>query len=146
MHPDLDPACDFCDIVAREEEAREVLRTEQVVAFFPLEPATIGHTLIIPRQHLPNIWHLDPQTAAALATSTVSVARAIRDALSPDGLNIIQSNGEAATQTVPHLHVHVVPRWHDDAMGRIWPEDTDWTGEQIAAAQTRVRSHLRLAP
>jgi len=144
--PDQDPGCDFCDIVARQEDAREVLRTEQVVAFFPLEPATLGHTLIIPRQHLPNIWHLDAQTVAILATATISVSRAVRDALNPDGMNIIQSNGEAATQTVPHLHVHVVPRWHDDAMGRIWPESTDWTGEQMSAAQTRIRSRLRETP
>lgn len=144
--PGSDPECDFCDIVAREEDAREVLRTEHVVAFFPLEPATLGHTMIIPRQHLPNIWHLDEQTAAVLASATLAVAHAVRDALKPDGLNIIQSNGEAATQTVPHLHVHVVPRWHDDTMGPIWPADTDWTEAQMTAAQTRIRSHLRPTP
>jgi diadenosine tetraphosphate (Ap4A) HIT family hydrolase len=140
---DADPDCDFCDIVARHEEAREVLRTGQVVAFFPLDPATLGHTLIIPKRHLPNIWHLDTQTAAVLAAATLSVAQAVRDALEPDGMNIIQSNGQAATQTVPHLHVHVVPRWHDDAMGPIWPQHTDWTGDQMSVAQARIRSHLQ---
>lgn len=140
---EADPDCDFCDIVAQQEDAREVLRTDQVVAFFPLEPATLGHTMIIPRRHLPNIWHLDDPTAAVLATATLTVARAVRDALDPDGLNIIQSNGHAATQTVPHLHVHVVPRWHHDAMGPIWPDDTDWTAEQMTSAQNSIRSVMQ---
>ncbi len=140
-----DPDCDFCAIVAQQEDAREVLRTDQVVAFFPLEPATLGHTMVIPRRHLPSIWHLDDATAAVLATATLIVARAVRDALDPSGLNIIQSNGRAATQTVPHLHVHVVPRWQDDAMGPIWPDDTDWTAEQMASAQTSIRRRMQPA-
>lgn len=140
------PDCDFCDIVARQEDAREVLRTEHVVAFFPLEPATLGHTMVVPRRHLPDIWHLDEPTAAVLAAATLAVAHAVRSALSPDGLNIIQSNGAAATQSVPHLHVHVVPRWYDDAMGPIWPADTDWSKEQMTSAQVRIRSHIRQSP
>lgn len=122
-----EPGCDFCEIVARQEDAREVLRTEHLVGFFPLEPATLGHTLLIPREHIPDIWALDKLTAEYLAEGTLALARAIREAMNPDGLNIIQSNGEAATQTVPHLHVHLVPRWDDDGMGRIWPDETNWT-------------------
>lgn len=141
-----DADCDFCEIVRHQEYAREVLRNERVLAFFPLEPATLGHTMIVPTQHLANIWHLDDATAGVLATATLDVAHAIRDALRPDGLNIIQSNGEAATQTVGHLHVHVVPRWHDDAMGPIWPEDIDWTNEQLTSAQQLIRGCLRPAP
>lgn len=141
----FDPDCDFCDIVSRQEDAREILRTDQVVAFFPLEPATLGHTMIIPRRHLPDIWHLDAPTAAVLATSTLNVAHAVRAALTPDGMNIIQSNGQAATQTVPHLHIHVVPRWHDDRMGRIWPEDTDFSGVEMNQAQAAIRSALKQA-
>jgi histidine triad (HIT) family protein len=113
--------CDFCQIVAEEEPARMVMRADQVVAFFPLQPATVGHTLVVPTSHIPDIWALDDDTAATLAHATMRVARAAGEALSPDGLNIIQSNGSAATQTVQHLHVHVVPRWVGDAMGPIWP-------------------------
>ena len=109
-----DPECPFCDIVRREEDAREVYRDEHVVAFFPMEPATLGHTLIVPREHIPNIWSLDDDTAGHLARVTVRLSAAVREALSPEGLNVIQSNGAAATQTVFHLHVHVVPRWEGD--------------------------------
>jgi histidine triad (HIT) family protein len=116
--------CDFCEIVRREEPARIVMRDEHVVAFFPIDPATLGHTLVIPTNHIPDIWALDDMTATMLTHATLRVARAVRTALSPDGLNIIQSNGAAATQTVQHLHVHVVPRWEGDDMGQIWPPES----------------------
>ncbi|MFD2093418.1 HIT family protein [Blastococcus deserti] len=137
-----DPDCDFCQIVAGDKPARVVLRTEKVVALFPLEPATIGHTLVIPRPHIPNIWALDDGTAQYLTEATLRIARAVREALNPQGLNIIQSNGTAATQTVMHLHVHVVPRWDHDGMGPFWPERTNWTDEDKDAALTAIRNSL----
>lgn len=143
MH--TDPDCDFCQIVAREEPAREVLRTPRIVAFFPLEPATLGHTLIIPRDHISDIWSLDDQTAHDLTDATLRVARAMRDAIPMQGLNIIQSNGEVATQSVFHLHVHVVPRRSDDDMGRIWPAETHWSESDKSDVQDRIRAALRHA-
>lgn len=138
----LDPDCDFCEIIAREEPAREVLRTEKVIAFFPLQPATLGHTLVIPREHIPDIWSLSRETAHALTEATVRVARAVRNAVEPEGVNIIQSNGAAATQTVMHLHVHVVPRWENDGMGRIWPEETSWPNRSKDVTCARIREIL----
>lgn len=100
--------------------AREVYRDDHAVAFFPLQPASLGHTLVVPRRHIPDIWALPEQTAAHLSRTVLRVAAALRTAVAPDGLNIIQSSGAAATQTVPHLHAHLVPRWAADAMGPIW--------------------------
>lgn len=141
--PTSDPDCPFCEVIAREDpDAREVYRTKDVVAFFPLEPATLGHTLVVPRSHIPDIWSLDGETAADLARATVVVAHAVRRAMHPEGLNVIQSNGEAATQTVMHLHVHVVPRWAGDALGRIWPPETHYTELQKDSAWARLREEL----
>lgn len=134
--------CPFCEIVQRDDpDVREVYRDEHVVAFFPPEPAVLGHTMVVPRKHIPDIWELDEDTAAHLAGATVRVARAIREALHPEGLNVIQSNGEVATQTVFHLHVHLVPRWEGDAMGPIWPEETDYRED----AKDRTLEALRKA-
>lgn len=119
--------CEFCEIIRGEEEARIVVATPEVVAFFPLEPATLGHTLLVPRRHVPDLWSLDPGDAGPLAVATVQLARAIQEALQPEGLNVINSTGEAATQSVFHLHVHLVPRWRGDHMGRIWPPATAWS-------------------
>lgn len=137
-----DPDCDFCEIVANEEPAREVLRTNSVVAFFPTNPATLGHTLIIPRDHVPDVWSLDREIAHELTDATLRVAHGVREAIPMDGLNIIQSNGEAATQTVFHLHVHVVPRQDDDAIGRIWPPETSWSEEAKDDAWERIRASV----
>lgn len=126
-----------------DPDAREVYRDEHVVAFFPTEPAVLGHTMVVPREHVPDVWSLSEETASHLARATVRLAGAVRDAVEPEGLNIIQSNGEAATQTVFHLHVHLVPRWDGDAMGPIWPEETDYTEGDKDRMQERLRDACR---
>ena len=142
--PTSDPDCPFCEIIQRDDpDAREVYRDEHVVAFFPTEPAVLGHTMVVPRRHVADIWELDEETASHLARSTVRLAGAIREAVHPEGLNIIQSNGEAATQTVFHLHVHLVPRWDGDAMGPIWPKETDYSEEEKDDVLMRVRTACR---
>ena len=115
------PSCPFCAIIMGEGRAREVYRDDHAVAFFPLRPATLGHTLVVPRRHIPDIWELPEADAACLSRAVLWVVAALRAAVAPDGLNIIQSSGAAATQTVSHLHALLVPRWAADAMGPIWP-------------------------
>lgn len=115
-----DTSCPFCAIIMGEGPAWVVYRNDHAVVFFPLQPATLGHTLVVPRRHIPDIWELPEADAACLSRTVLRVAAALRAAVTPDGLNIIQSSGAAATQTVPHLHVHLVPRWAADAMGPIW--------------------------
>ena len=118
----MDDSCKFCRIVNCDDpDAREVYRDDNVVAFFPTEPALLGHILIIPRRHVPNIWKLRLDEAAQLSKVTIILAHAIRESVKPEGLNVIQSNGEAATQTIRHLHIHLVPRWKNDPIGSIWP-------------------------
>lgn len=132
--------CEFCGIVEGDDPAvREVYRDDDVVAFFPIEPATLGHVLLVPRRHVVDIWGLEPDEAAQLSRVALLLARAIREALRPEGLNVIQSSGEVATQTVMHLHIHLVPRWKDDAMGLIWPAETDFTESQKQRAMVDVR-------
>jgi ATP adenylyltransferase len=136
--------CEFCEIVGRDDpDVREVYRDENVVAFFPTEPAVLGHVLVVPRRHMPDIWGLKPDEAGQLARAALLLADAIRDAVRPEGLNVIQSNGEAATQTVPHLHVHLVPRWKEDAMGTIWPVETDYPEKQKERTMLDVRDAVQ---
>ena len=140
-----DDDCPFCEIASREDpDAREVYRDDETVAFFPTEPATLGHTLVIPRRHVADIWELGDALACRLAIITLRTAHAIRRAMQPDGLNIIQSNGAAATQTVFHLHVHVVPRWEADAIGRIWPPETNYSEDAKDDAWELIRSEFSL--
>ncbi|ACQ79755.1 histidine triad (HIT) protein [Beutenbergia cavernae DSM 12333] len=132
--------CEFCEIVDRDDpDVREIYRDESVVAFFPTEPAALGHVLIVPRRHVPDIWSLEPDEAADLSRAALLLADAIREAVTPEGLSVIQSNGDTATQTVPHLHIHLVPRWKDDAIGPIWPVGTDFSEVSKEAAMLDVR-------
>lgn len=120
--------CQFCKIISGDDAAvREIYRDENAVAFFPREPATLGHTLLVPRSHIRDVWDLDEGTAAMLGRLTTRMASVIRRAIDPKGMNIIQSNGEVATQTVMHLHIHLVPRWTPSDLGPIWPEETDFS-------------------
>lgn len=136
--------CEFCAIVERDDpDVREVYRDENVVAFFPTEPAVLGHVLVVPRRHVPDIWGLKSDEAALLSRATVLLADAIREAIHPEGLNVIQSNGDVATQTVKHVHVHLVPRWANDAMGPIWPATTNYSESSKEHAMLGVRSAVR---
>ncbi len=139
--------CSFCEIIDRDDpDAREVYRDENVVAFFPTEPAVLGHTMVVPRRHVPDIWSLRSNEAADLAAAVMRLADAVRAAVRPEGLNVIQSNGTVATQTVPHLHVHIVPRNAGDAMGPIWPEDTDYTTEEKDRTLRAVKAAVSALP
>ncbi|MEU4774029.1 HIT family protein [Micromonospora sp. NPDC023644] len=143
---DVQSDCPFCEIVQRETpDVREVYRDEGAVAFFPLEPATLGHTLVVPREHIPDIWSLDEKKASHLARVTLRLSHAVRRATQPEGLNIIQSNGAVATQTVFHLHVHIVPRWSNDELGRIWPPETTYSETQKDEVWERIRYECRKA-
>ncbi len=122
-----DDGCEFCAIVAGAVPARIVHRDEHTVAFFPLKPAVLGHTLVIPATHVPDIYELTPEISGPLMATVQAGARALREALQPEGLNVINSNGRAATQTVFHLHVHLVPRWQGDHIGSIWPPSEPWS-------------------
>jgi histidine triad (HIT) family protein len=118
--------CEFCRIVRGGLPARIVYESESTLAFFPLHPAVIGHTLIIPKSHVVDFLALDDGIASDLAVSTVHVGRALRRALKPEGMNAITSAGKAATQTIFHLHIHLVPRRFGDVIGDFWPPMESW--------------------
>jgi diadenosine tetraphosphate (Ap4A) HIT family hydrolase len=109
-----------------------------VVAFFPKEPATLGHILIVPREHIADLWSLGQELGRVISDCILETAAAIKLALEPSGLNVINSTGEVATQTVRHLHVHLVPRYQGDRMGLIWPDDSGVTSDELRVARSRL--------
>ncbi len=117
----MDQDCEFCQIVRGQRPARVVGESADTVAFFPLRPACLGHTVVIPKTHVRDLWAADSLPSTGLMQAVIHVGQAISMALRPDGLNLISSAGAAASQTVFHLHLHVVPRWSGDHIGHIWP-------------------------
>jgi histidine triad (HIT) family protein len=137
----FDPSCDFCQIAAGQDRTVElVCEGKAWLAFFPLEPATPGHTLVIPRNHVADLWSLDPTLGSELMAAVVRVGRAIQTALVPEGMNLISSSGAAAEQSVFHLHLHIVPRWRRDGFGRIWPLESTTEQEQIDDVADLIRA------
>lgn len=137
--------CPFCAIVeGKDPNARVLYRDQKVTAFFPLLPATRGHTLVVPNRHVADHVDLTDAESRELGSAVRRTARAVRSAVSPDGINIIQSTGSAATQTVPHVHFHVVPRWNGDNVSLAWPdraaEDHDAQDRTLALVQSLLPS------
>lgn len=134
-------SCPFCAIVRGEDPVvREVTRNNEVVVFFPDEPATLGHCLVIPRRHVMEFGDLTSAEVDSVMLAAQAVAKSLQTVVHPDGINIIQSNGEAATQTVAHVHVHVVPRWKDDRIPEFWPEGTDSSSAELDETLAKLRA------
>ncbi len=128
-----DPDCIFCKIVAGELPATKLHEDERTVAFMDINPATRGHLLVIPREHARDLHEIDPEDLAAVARVGQAMAARQRDQLGADGVNLLNSTGRAAWQTVFHFHLHVIPRYADDPLRLPWtpgPGDED----EIAAA------------
>jgi histidine triad (HIT) family protein len=116
------PDCPFCAIAQGLDPTIELIcEMPTWLAFFPDDPATLGHTLVIPRSHVRDFWSATAETAGDLAVGVLAVGQSVTSVLRPQGMNLISSAGSAAEQSVFHAHLHVVPRWTDDRIGDIWP-------------------------
>lgn len=136
-----DPDCIFCKIVAREIPSFKLYEDAETLAFMDINPVHDGHALVICKAHHPNVFDIEPAAIAAVARTAANVARAVNEAVASDGLNLVQSNGRGAAQSVPHFHVHVLPRKLGDELKVNWelkPGDRD----RIAALAERIRAHL----
>lgn len=129
----VDPDCIFCKIITGELPATIVDEDERTIAFMDIAPATRGHALVIPRTHVADLMEIAEEDLCAVAAAARRLASRMTERLGADGVNLINSCGAAAWQTVFHFHVHVVPRYVDDPLRLPWTP-TPGDPEQIAAA------------
>jgi histidine triad (HIT) family protein len=137
--PARDPDCLFCKIVAGELPATVVGEDERTLSFMDINPATRGHALVVPREHTADLLEIGQEDLAAVAAAAKRLAARAKEALGADGVNLINSCGAAAWQTVFHFHIHVIPRYRDDPLKLPWvpaPGDAD----EIAAAGSALRA------
>jgi histidine triad (HIT) family protein len=135
---DRDPDCIFCKIVAGELPGTIVAEDDRTVAFMDISPATRGHALVVPRRHVADVGAVDDDDLAACFAAARRLAQRAKDALQADGVNLMNSWGQAAWQTVFHFHVHVIPRYADDPLKLPWkPAPGD--DAEIAAAADALR-------
>jgi histidine triad (HIT) family protein len=114
--------CVFCDIIADRAAASVVYRDSRCLDIMDILPINEGHTLVIPIDHAKNLAELKPGTGGALFRAAHQIAAAMRQStLNPHGINLLLADGEAAGQEVPHVHLHVLPRFWDDGFGHKFP-------------------------
>jgi histidine triad (HIT) family protein len=133
-----DPNCLFCKIVAGEIPGAIVDQDERTVAFMDINPATRGHALVVPRKHVKDLLEIEPAELAATAGAAQRLAARAIERLGADGVNLLNSCGAAAWQTVFHFHIHVIPRYQGDPLRLPWipgPGDPD----EIAAAAVALK-------
>ena len=140
-----DPDCIFCEIVLGKSPCFKLLEDETTLAIMDIFPANDGHCLVLTREHYPTLFDIADEAFAAVSRSVSRVARAVNQALSPAGLNLVQANGRGANQTVDHFHVHILPRKLGDRLPLNWgakPGDH----ATIAALAEKIRAGLASTP
>lgn len=115
--------CIFCKIANKEIKGQYIYEDERCVAFLDLSQATYGHTLVVPKTHVKNILEVDEALSAHLFKVTTRLAKHICTTLHAKGCNIITNANEVAGQTVPHFHIHIIPRYNEDEGFKTFFED-----------------------
>jgi histidine triad (HIT) family protein len=136
-----DPDCVFCKIVAGTLPCFKLHEDGETLAFMDINPVHDGHCLVIPKAHYPTIFELTPEAFAAAGRTAIRIAGAVNAALAPDGLNLVQSNGPGAAQSVPHFHLHILPRQMGDGLAVNWTL-TPGDRARIAGVAERIRARL----
>ena len=133
-------SCVFCKIRDSEIPAMRVYEDDRTLCIMDINPLSPGHCLVLTKAHAATLYEAEPADLQAAITTAQRVSRALRDTLAPDGLNMLQANGPAAFQSVPHFHLHLIPRWMRDGKGFDWklvPGQKDEivkTGDRLRAA------------
>ncbi|MBT3418920.1 MAG: HIT family protein [Candidatus Magasanikbacteria bacterium] len=128
-------ACIFCKILKKEIPNYTVYEDEHVLAFLDIFPMTKGHTVVIPKVHGETICDLEDHVLEKLMVGVKNTTKKIQDALNPDGFNIGWNHHEVAGQSVPHVHVHIIPRFNGDGgkgLHGIIKKDSDTPVEELA--------------
>ena len=110
--------CIFCKIIEGVVPCTKVYENEYVLAFADINPATAGHTLVIPKTHCDDIFDMDEEVAARIFESVPAISKLLKETHNCEGLNIVNNNGSIAGQIVFHWHLHLVPRYQNDEFAK----------------------------
>ncbi len=139
-HP-TDGGCIFCKIVAGQLPCFKLLEDDTTIAFMDINPINPGHALAVAKGHWPTVDVIPPEIMAATAQTAQRIAKAVIGELKPTGVNLVQSNGPGAGQTVPHLHIHIIPRRAGDRL-LLGHESKTGDMKEIEAISKRLKNAL----
>ncbi len=133
--------CIFCDIIAGKQDAYLIYEDNTHIAIMDRYPIQLGHSLVIPREHHEKIIDMSIEDVSSLFAKVPLVARAILQATGADGFNIGQNNGKAANQIIPHVHVHIIPRY--EKMGNPWKRRTIANDEDLKKLSHKIKNFIK---
>lgn len=138
----MEDKCIFCKIIVGEIPSNTIYEDENFKVFLDISPATRGHAVLIPKKHVENIYELEDEIASKALIVASKVAKAMKEELQCEGLNLLQNNGEVAGQTVFHFHIHLIPRYVHDTVHFNWKAEGYKEGEAVEIAQA-IQSKLK---
>lgn len=133
--------CIFCKIINGDIPSTMVYEDDYCYAFLDIMPLSKGHTLLVPKTHVADIFEMTEDIAKNLYAAAPKVANAIKAAFNPAGLNTLNNNGAAAGQTVFHYHLHFIPRYDDEGLQMTW-ETKQYTAEELNAVAEAIKEQL----
>ncbi len=132
--------CLFCDILDGKKDGHFLYEDDSHVAFLDKYPIDFGHSLILPRKHYEKITDMPPEDVGPLFSLVPKIAKAILDATNADAFSIAQNNGRAAKQIIPHVHIHLIPRYNNK--GTVWTKRQISNHDDLSELAKKIRSFL----
>ena len=133
-------SCIFCDILEGKREGHVVYEDEKHIAFLDKYPIDDGHTLVIPKKHYERITDMDSNDVGELFSLIPKIAKAVLLGAGADAFSLAQNNGKAAKQIIPHVHVHIIPRYNDK--GTVWTKRQIPTNEVLSQLAQKIKSAI----
>jgi len=140
----MSKSCIFCSIIAGHEAGAQVYRDLNFLVIMDKYPINPGHTLVMPIKHYGNLLQMRSAEVGTLFALASTVAKAIVSVVKADGFNVGQNNGIAANQIVPHVHVHIVPRFNDDSPDGKWPARRVAPREELDKIAYKIKQEIAL--
>jgi len=132
--------CIFCDIISGKKNGHFIYEDETHVAFLDKYPIDQGHSLVLPREHFERVTDMNPEKVGALFSKTPKIARGILKTTQADAFSMAQNNGWAAKQIVPHVHVHIIPRYNDK--GTVWTKRNITNDDELNSLASKIRKNI----
>jgi len=134
-------SCIFCDIITKKREGHFIYEDDDHVAFLDKYPIDKGHSLVLPKKHYEKITDMNPTSVGSLFSKIPSITRAILSATNADAFSLAQNNGRAAKQIIPHVHVHIIPRYSD--VGAVWTKRTIPSSDELDELAQKIRQYMK---
>ena len=133
-------SCIFCDILDGKRDGHILYEDDSHIAFLDKYPIDVGHSLVIPRKHHEKITDMNPQDVGKVFSLVPKIASAILDATGADAFSLGQNNGRAAKQIIPHVHIHIIPRYNHK--GTVWTKRQISNDDELSELAKKIRTIL----